>query len=64
MVWTAVTNNGKFPLNVIDKRIKINTQYYILDIYWLLHADRLYRKKNRMFQQCSEPSQRSELTQA
>lgn len=66
MVWAAVSHNGKLPLKFIDKGVKINAEYYkqeVLTTHLLPHANRLYPKKNWIFQQDSAPSHRSKTTQ-
>ena len=67
LLWFGLqSHNGKLPLKFIVKVIKINAEHYkqkVLATHLLPHADRLYPKKNWIFQQDSAPSHRSKTTQ-
>lgn len=59
MVWGTLSKKGKLPLYFVEKRVKINADYYIehvLKNHLLPHAKALYKNDYFLFQQDSAPA--------
>lgn len=66
MVWGGISHKGKLPLIFIDRGVKINTEYYktfVLESTLKPEADKLFPKKDWIFQQDSAPAHASNITQ-
>jgi transposase len=67
MVWGAVSGQGKFPLVIIDKGVKVNQTYYqraILERVVKPTAQKMFKNGQWTFQQDSAPAHSAKNTQA
>ena len=66
MVFSAFSKEGKLPLKLIDRGVKINQQLYLNDIlksHVKPHADRMFGDRPYTFQQDSDPAHKAKTIQ-
>ena len=66
MVFGAFSKEGKLPLKLIDRGVKINQQLYLNDIlnsHVKPHADRMFGDRPYTFQQDSAPIHKAKTVQ-